>query len=124
MQLLHSWNETIPTLIPGFDDNIAKEIRKFAIDEGISAEVLDTIADPMIVKFVDDYRKLKQGINKGTVKRKATITKKAPLRKTKSTAKKAEDADTALRKKTLSGKANDVEQMDFLRGLAKRSLNL
>ena len=121
---LKYFNETIPTLIPGFDDNIAKEIRKFAIDEGISAEVLDTIADPMIVKFVDDYRKLKQGINKGTVKRKATITKKAPLRKAKTVSKKADDKATALRNKTLSGKASDSEQMDFLRTLAQRSLNL
>jgi hypothetical protein len=111
-------------LIPDFNEETAGAIRQFAIDEGISPEVLDSIADPIIVKFVDDYRKLKQGITKGTAKRKANITKKAPLRKTKSTAKKAEDADTALRKKTLSGKANDVEQMDFLRGLAKRSLNL
>ena len=122
-QIKH-FNDTIPTLIPGFNESIAKEIREFAITEGIPAAVLDTIADPIIVKFVDDYRKLKQGITKGTAKRKANITKKAPLRKTKSTAKKAEDADTALRKKTLSGKANDSEQMDFLRGLAKRSLNL
>jgi len=122
-QLKH-FNETIPTLIPGFNETVAKDIRAFAITEGIPAEVLDTIADPVIVKFVDDYRKLKQGITKGTVKRKANITNKAPLRKAKTANKKADDKATALRKKTLSGKASDTEQMDFLRGYAERSLNL
>ena len=122
-QLKH-FNDTIPTLIPGFNETVAKDIREFAITEGIPAEVLDTIADPIIVKFVDDYRKLKQGINKGTAKRKANITKKTPLRKAKTVNKKAEDKATALRKKTLSGKASDTEQMDFLRGYAERSLNL
>ena len=49
---LKIFNDTIPDLIPGFNAEIAKDIREFAIKEGIPAEVLDTIADPIIVKFV------------------------------------------------------------------------
>tara|TARA_R110002153_G_scaffold37430_3_gene109790 strand:+ start:649 stop:1743 length:1095 start_codon:yes stop_codon:yes gene_type:complete len=121
---LKIFNDTIPDLIPGFNADIAKDIREFAIKEGIPAEVLDTIADPIIVKFVDDYRKLKQGISKGTAKRKLTTSSKAPLRKNSPATKKKKDAAALLRSKTLSGKASESEQKDFLRGLAQRSLNL
>jgi len=85
---LSYFNETIPTLIPDFNEDTATAIRAFAIEEGISPEVLDSIADPIIVKFVDDYRRLKQGITKGTAKRKSTPAKKAPLRKAKTESKK------------------------------------
>ena len=121
---LKIFNDTIPDLIPGFNADIAKDIREFAIKEGIPAEVLDTIADPIIVKFVDDYRKLKQGISKGTAKRKLTTSSKAPLRKNSPATKKKKDAAALLRSKTLSGKASESEQKDFLRSLAQRSLNL
>lgn len=53
---LTNFNEKIPELIPDFNDKTAQSIREFAIAEGIPAEVLDSIADPVIVKFVDDYR--------------------------------------------------------------------
>ena len=72
----------------------------------------------------DDYRKLKQGISKGTAKRKLTTSSKAPLRKNSPATKKKKDAAALLRSKTLSGKASESEQKDFLRGLAQRSLNL
>lgn len=123
-QQLDYFNETIPTLIPDFNEDTAGAIRQFAIDEGISPEVLDSIADPIIVKFVDDYRRLKQGVTKGAVKRKSTPTKKAPLRKAKSVSKQKEDAREANRRRTLSGQASDDEQKAFLRTLAERSLNL
>jgi len=121
---LDYFNETIPTLIPDFNEETAGSIRQFAIDEGISPEVLDSIADPIIVKFVDDYRRLKQGVTKGAVKRKSTPSKKAPLRKAKSVNKQKEDAREATRRRTLSGQASPEEEKDFLRSLAERSLNL
>ena len=123
-QQLDYFNEAIPTLIPDFNEETAGAIRQFAIDEGISPEVLDSIADPIIVKFVDDYRRLKQGVEKGTAKRKSAPTKRAPLRKAKPVSKQKEDAAAARRAKVLSGDASQDEQMGFLRGLAERSLNL
>ncbi|MAJ23784.1 MAG: hypothetical protein CMI75_08420 [Candidatus Pelagibacter sp.] len=120
---LDYFNKAIPDMIPGFNEERAKSIREFAINEGISPEVLNSIADPKIVKFVDDYRILKQGINKGTVKRKATTVKKAPLRKAKTVSKKKEDANNTLRAKALSGNATQEEQNMFLRNIAERSLS-
>ena len=58
-QIQH-FQEEIPNLIPDFNEDVAKDIRSFAIDEGINPEILDQITDPVIVKFVDDYRRLKQ----------------------------------------------------------------
>jgi len=118
------FNEVIPTMIPDFNEETAMAIREFAIDEGIAPELLDTIADPIIVKFVDDYRRLKQGVTTGAAKRKATTVKKLPIRKAKTKTQKEVDAKTRNRQKVLSGEGNADEQMDFLRGLAQRSLNM
>lgn len=118
------FNQTIPDLISDFNEETAVAIREFAISEGISTEILDSIADPIIVKFVDDYRRLKQGISKGTVKRKKTPAKKAPLKKAKTATKKKEDAASALRSRALNPNSSNEDQMEFLRGLAQRSLNL
>lgn len=121
---LNYFNETIPTLIPDFSEDTAMAIREFALEEGIAAEVLDTIADPIIVKFVDDYRRLKQGVSKGQAKRKVTTVKKAPIRKAKTRSQKETTAAQRTREKALSGNATAEEQQDFLRSLAQRSLNL
>ena len=121
---LEYFNETIPTLIPDFNEETAMSIREFALEEGIPAEILDTIADPIIVKFVDDYRRLKQGVTKGAAKRKVTTVKKAPIKKTRTRNQKEIDARSQARNKVLSGEGTDADQMDFLRGLAERSLNL
>ena len=78
---LNHFQETIPTMIPDFNEETALAIREFAEGEGISSELLDTVVDPTIVKFVDDYRRLKQGVTKGQAKRKTTTVKKAPIKK-------------------------------------------
>jgi len=118
------FDETIPTMIPDFNEDVAMAIREFAIEEGIEPELLDRIADPVIVKFVDDYRRLKQGVTKGQAKRKTVSVKKAPVKKSKPLSKKKQDREQSIRQKALSGNATQTEQMDFLRGLASRSLNL
>jgi len=121
---LNYFTETIPTLIPDFNEDTAMAIREFALEEGIAAEILDTITDPIIVKFVDDYRRLKQGVSKGQAKRKVTTVKKAPIRKAKTRTQKETTAAQRTREKALSGNATAEEQQDFLRSLAQRSLNL
>lgn len=118
------FNQSIPDLIPDFNEETAVAIREFAIEEGVSPEVLDSIADPVIVKFVDDYRRLKQGISKGTAKRKNTPAKKAPLKKAKTTSRKKQDAASAAKARAMNPDSSSEDQMDFLRGLAERSLNL
>jgi predicted glycosyl hydrolase (DUF1957 family) len=98
-------------------------IREFAIGEGIAPELLDTVADPVLIKFVDDYRRLKQGVSKGTAKRKTKAVKKAPIRKAKTRNQKEVDAQEQIRQRALSENASSDDQMDFLRGLAERSLS-
>ena len=129
-QMQKAWNEqlkvfdeTIPTLIPGFNEATAKDIRTFALKEGIDEKVLDTIIDPNIVKFVNDYRILKEGINKGSAKRKAAPTKKIPTRKSRPAQQKQIDAEQALRKRALSKDSSKEDQDAFLRGYAERSLS-
>ena len=120
---LNIFNETIPTMIPGFNETVAKDIREFALKEGINEQVIDTIIDPTIVKFVNDYRILKQGVSKGSAKRKAAPTKKIPTRKSRPAQQKKVDAAEALRKRALSENASKQDQDAFLRGYAERSLS-
>jgi hypothetical protein len=120
---LENFSKAIPEMIPDFNEKTATAIREFAISEGISPEILDTIVDPVIVKFVDDYRRLKQGVTKGTAKRKATVVKKAPVRKNKTRSQKEVDRETRVRQKAFSEDSSNDDQMAFLRGLANKSLN-
>jgi hypothetical protein len=121
---LENFQKAIPEMIPDFNEKTAVAIREFAIAEGIQPEVLDTIVDPVIVKFVDDYRRLKQGVTKGTAKRKATVVKKAPVRKAKTRSQKEIDNETKVRQRAFSEDSSNEDQMAFLRGLANKSLNL
>tara|TARA_A100001015_G_C15042410_1_gene740658 strand:- start:273 stop:1385 length:1113 start_codon:yes stop_codon:yes gene_type:complete len=119
---LKNFNEVIPTLIPEFNDNTAKAIREFAVAEGVKEEFINTITDPYIVKFVDDYRKLKQGVTKGTAKRKTVATRKAPVKKAKTKTQKEIDQATQIRDRAFSEDASNEDQMAFLRGYAEQSL--
>jgi hypothetical protein len=120
---LESFNKAIPEMIPDFNEKTATAIREFAIAEGIQPEILDTIVDPVIVKFVDDYRRLKQGVTKGSAKRKATVVKKAPVRKAKTRSQKEVDQETKIRQRAFAEDSSNEDQMAFLRGLANKSLN-
>ena len=118
------FQEEIPNLIPDFNEDVAQNIRAFALEEGINPDVLDTIVDPVIVKFVDDYRRLKQGINKGAAKRKAVPTKRAvPTKKATPAKKKAEDKAKMIKARAFKEDASQEDQMDFLRQYASNSLN-
>ena len=123
-QLQH-FSEAIPTLIPDFTEDVAKDIRQFAIDEGINPDILDTIVDPAIVKFVDDFRRLKQGINKGQAKRKAVPAKKAvPSKKPTSAQKKKADAEKMRKARAFKENASQQDQDAWLKDFASKSLNL
>ena len=121
---LNYFQETIPTMIPDFNEETALAIREFAEGEGISGELLDTVVDPSIVKFVDDYRRLKQGVTKGQAKRKTTTVKKAPIKKAKTRTQKQVDEAERVRQRALSEDSSNEDQMAFLRSMANRSLNL
>lgn len=121
-EALTQFNESIEQYVPGFNEGLAGEIRDFAISEGIAEEVVDTIVDPVLVKFVNDYRLLKQGVTKGQAKRKSTPAKKLPVKKAKSSTKKKADQDAMVKARAFKQDASSDDQMAFLRQLASRSL--
>ena len=116
------FNTAIPELIADFSPEVATAIREFAIEEGVAAGILDTITDPSIVKFVDDYRRLKQGVTKGKAKRKAATTKKVPAKKALPAKQKKAAKKNNLRNKVLAGQGNENDEMNFLRNFASESL--
>jgi len=114
--------KTIPEIIPDYSVDILKDIREFALKEGISEETLDSVVDPSIIKFVDDYRRLKQGVSKGAAKRKTTPVKKVPVKKAKNKTQKQIEKSELIRKKALSPNSSQEDQMAFLRQHAEQSL--
>ena len=122
-QIAH-FQEVIPTMIPDFNEDVAGKIRDFALEKGIAEELLNSVVDPNIVKFIDDYRRIEQGLSKGAAKRKAAPAKKAvPTKKAKSPQKKTQDAKTKRKAKAFSDNASPDDQMAFLRDYASNSLN-
>jgi len=119
---LDNFYEKIEEYVPGFNEEVASELREFAISEGLPEDLLNGITDPAVVKFVNDYRMLKQGVSKGEAKRKAAPTKKVPVKKAKSPTKKKEDKAKIVKARAFREDASQEDQMDFLRQIASRSL--
>lgn len=124
-ELLKQYNEKIVDLIPDYSEKVAKSIREFALKEGIPEQMLDNIYDPTIVKFINDYRKLKTAKEKGAEKRKALpVTKSVPSKKGTPTSQRQKDAETQNRAKVLSGAATQQEELDFLKRISSVSKKL
>lgn len=117
------FNQTITEYVPDFNEQTAGEIREFALKEGLPEELLNTIVDPAVVKFVNDYRLLKTGVSKGEAKRKAAPTKKVPTKKAKSPTKKKAEANDMVKARAFREDASPDDQMAFLKQLASKSLN-
>ena len=124
-ELLKSYNERITTLVPDYSEKVAKSIRDFAIKEGISEELLGSIYDPQIVKFINDYRKLKTAKDTGAVKRKAAPTvKSVPSKKGTPKSQKEQQAAVNTRSKVLSGEGSKQDELDFLKRISSVSKKL
>jgi len=121
-QMKH-FEEVIPQMIPDFNEKVAVEIRDFALENGIADELLNTVMDPNVVKFIDDYRRLKNGITKGAAKRKEVPTKKVPTKKPAAANKKAADKEKMVKARAFKEGSSKDDQMDFLRQYASNSLN-
>ena len=122
-QQIEHFHKEIPGLIPDFSEEVAMSIRDFAVEEGVAPELLDGITDPIVIKFIDDYRRLKQNVSKGKAKRKAVPKRSVPTRKAAPPAKKKQVAEDQLRKRALSEDASAADQDAFLKQLASRSLS-
>ncbi len=123
--LLKEYNEKIVDMIPDYSEKVAKSIREFALKEGVPEQLLDNIYDPTIVRFINDYRKLKTAKEKGEVKRKAVPSvKSVPTKKGIPASQKQKSAEQETRKKVLSGQGSSQDQLDFLKRISSVSKKL
>lgn len=115
-QLLAKFNTDISSLVPDFN---AEAVRDFALKEGIPQDLLDTLLDANTIKFIDDYRKLKEKSSSGAVKRKAKKAKGIPMKAGSQLKTKKSRQTINLRSKVLSGEGSEQDQLDFLKNLSK-----
>ena len=120
--LLTKFQEDIPTFIPDFNEKVAKDIRTFALNEGLPEELLNQVYDARVVKFIDDYRKLKTAKDIGAEKRKAAPSNKSiPVKKGKSMDDVKATKTKSVREKVLTGAGSERDQLDFLKNLSSVS---
>ena len=81
-----------------------------------------SVVDPTIVKFIDDYRRLKQGVSKGAAKRKATPAKKVPAKKAKPAATKKKEKNDMVKARAFREDASKSDIDAFAKQLASRTL--
>jgi membrane-associated HD superfamily phosphohydrolase len=123
--LLKEFNEKITEVIPDFSEKTAKSIREFALKEGLPEGILDVIYDANIVKFINDYRKLKTAKETGEVKRKAAPkVKSVPSKKGTPQSQKEKQTINENRSKVLSGQGSNQDQLDFLKRISSVSKKL
>ena len=115
------FGKEIESLIPDFDNDRATAIRDFAVQEGVPEELINVLASAGAVKFIDDYRILKESLNKGAARKKSIPTRKiAPTKKSTTTKSKTAARESAISTKLARGEATEDEGYDFLKGMAKK----
>lgn len=125
--LAKKFAEEAPTLIQGYTDEVAAKCRDFALKEGIPESMLETIYDARVVKFINDYRSLKEAVEKGASKRtekKVPASKAVPVKKGTPQSVTARKNQASLRSVVLSGKADAGQQLDFLKNISSISKKL
>lgn len=123
--LLENFNKEIKTFVPEYSDKTASAIREFALKEGIPDTLLNSIYDVRVVKFINEYRKLKTAKETGEAKRKTVATTKSvPTKNGTPAAKKQQANETNQRAKVLSGNGSNQDQLDFLKRISSVSKKL
>ena len=117
---LETFGKEVTKAIPDWNENVAKDIRQFAIDRKIPEEIINSMVDVNVIKMVDDLRRLEKAKATGTVKRKAAPVKATPVKKSRSMEQKKEAANADLRNNVLSGKATKTDQDAFLKNLVSK----
>jgi len=122
-QEVQNFNKSISNLIPSWSENVAKDIREFALEEGLPEQLINSITNPQIVKFVHDYKNLKKGISKGAAKRKIAKTLKTPVKKSVPAEKKRIDQEAMVKARAFKENASKADQDAFMKQYALKSLN-
>ena len=123
------WNEKVQAfhngiteVIPEYNEEYAANLRSFGEEVGLSEDFMLSIVDPTVVKVMDDYRKLKQGVSTGAKKRAKAPVKKAPTKKPRTEKQKKASKDNMIKARAFREDATPEDQMDFLRQHAQRTL--
>ena len=124
------WNEKVQAfhngiteVIPDYNEEYAANLRSFGEEVGLSEEFMLSITDPTVVKVMDDYRKLKQGVTEGAKKRVKAPVKKAPTKaKARTEKQKKASKENMTKARAFREDASKEDQDAFLRQLASRSL--
>jgi hypothetical protein len=123
--LMKQYQEKIVDLIPDYSDKVAFSVREFALKEGIPEQLLEGVYSPEVVKFINDYRKLKTAKETGEVKRKAAPNvKSVPSKKGTPTSQKEREQASNSRNKVLSGQGSKQDELDFLKRISSVSKKL
>jgi hypothetical protein len=112
------FNDTITEIIPDWDDTIQQSVREFALEEGLPEALVNVVSDPNLVKFVDEFRRLKQGIKSGAKKRAKVPAKKMPAKKAASPTKRKQDRETTIKARAFKKDASNEDQIEFLKKFA------
>ena len=106
---VQDFQKEIVNHVPDWSQDIAEENYKFAIDFGLPEELVATITDPSIAKFIDEFRRLKSSASKGAVKRKKAPVKKIPTKKNVPQDMKKKGKTSEARKRLSKGKGSDKD---------------
>jgi hypothetical protein len=118
-KLIETFSTEIKTVLPEFNDKLAKSIREFALKEGIPAELLNVIYSAPVIKALNEFRKLREASSKGSTKRTAQPIKKVtPAKKATPIAQKVKKAVQAQRSRVLSGQGSEQDGLDFLKRIS------
>ena len=119
---VQAFHEGITEVIPEYNEEYANNLRAFGEEVGLSEEFMLSITDPTVVKVMDDYRKLKQGVTAGAKKRAKAPVKKAPTKKPTTEKQKKASKENMTKARAFREDATEEDQMAFLRQHAARTL--
>jgi len=103
------FNKVVPDLIPDWSEDVAMANRNFALSIGLDERIVDTMTDPMMVKAIDNFRRLSENSDKGTAKRKKTPVKRVPTKKPVAAKTKKSNRVDAARKNASKGRATEQD---------------
>jgi hypothetical protein len=104
------FNSEIKNHISDWSEEVALKNRNFALNLGISEQLLNGITDPIVVKVLDEYRRIKEVSEKGQVKRKKASVKRVPTKKVSSSKTKKSNKVEAARKNVSKGRASEKDR--------------
>lgn len=107
---VEAFNSEIKNHVSDWSEDIALKNRQFALDLGLHEQFVDTITDPIVVKVIDEYRRLKETTEKGQVKRKKAAVKRVPTKKAASAKTKKSNKVAEARKRVSKGRGTEKDQ--------------